>query len=160
METAGSSLDSGAVETRTIAAPYHHLCHGCALPIPAARLSAIPGAILCVPCLEGAGDVPKLKRLDEVLSDGYVVETYFTDEPAIMRHIQRMNSRVADGQSFDIAVGDDANLVPELRKKVVVSAHSLASIIEPEYKESGTNITSIEAALYGTQSLQQLATAV
>lgn len=37
------------------------LCKKCSQPIPAERMEAIPDAVLCVPCLRQAGDVP-IKR--------------------------------------------------------------------------------------------------
>lgn len=36
-------------------------CNRCKQPIPSERLSAVPDAVMCVPCLRASGDV-KLKK--------------------------------------------------------------------------------------------------
>jgi hypothetical protein len=56
----------------------------------------MPNATLCVPCLTEAGDVDPIRRLDEVLPDGVVVETYFTEDRRLDKQIKKMNARVAD----------------------------------------------------------------
>jgi len=60
----------------------------CGDPITEARLKAIPTARQCVPCLEQAGDVPRLRRLDEVTNEG-TVETYFIENPYISSSLRR-----------------------------------------------------------------------
>jgi hypothetical protein len=67
------------------------LCEDCERPIPAKRLTAVPNAILCVPCLERSGDVARLRRLDEYIGkEGEeVVETYFTNNPYLKDAIRK-----------------------------------------------------------------------
>jgi hypothetical protein len=60
------------------------LCIVCEREIPAARLRAMPTASKCVQCVQDSGDVPRLRRHDQLigtLETGEVVSTYFKGEP-------------------------------------------------------------------------------
>lgn len=107
----------------------------------------MPSAVLCVPCLNMAGDVPTLKRFDEFLPDGVVMETYFTHDPRIERQMKRMNVRVADSAAFAVAVGDDSHLTPEINQVVAV-ARPLHTAFEEVGKESPrTRMASVKRIL-------------
>jgi hypothetical protein len=81
----------------------------------------MPNATLCVPCLTEAGDVDPIRRLDEVLPDGVVVETYFTEDRRLDKQIKKMNARVADAEAFAVAVGDDSHLTVDLNQVLDVA---------------------------------------
>jgi hypothetical protein len=68
-------------------------CQVCGNPIPKARLKAIPTTTICVSCLDTAGDVIKIRRLDEYTEHGGVTSTYFKrPNPYIQEHLERINS--------------------------------------------------------------------
>jgi hypothetical protein len=90
------------------------MCAGdCGEPLSVKRLEANPAATFCVPCLEKAGDVPTIKRYDEVTPDGDVVSTVFTANKRIERQMRRTNSTIASEEDFAIALGDDSHLTRE-----------------------------------------------
>lgn len=91
----------------------------------------MPNATMCVPCLTTAGDVPVLRRFDETLPTGEVVETYFTSDPRIQRQINHRIMHVADGESFAVVVGDDAHLKTEANQ-IICAALPLPTAFEEE----------------------------
>jgi hypothetical protein len=69
------------------------LCIVCEREIPAARLRAMPTASKCVQCVQDSGDVPRLRRHDQLigtLETGEVVSTYFkTANPYLQQVIKQ-----------------------------------------------------------------------
>jgi hypothetical protein len=69
------------------------VCEECEESIPPARLKAVPNARMCVPCLEGLGDVPRIKKFEEHSESGELLsETFFTKNPYIEHQIGRLMS--------------------------------------------------------------------
>jgi hypothetical protein len=79
---------AGALGVSSASSVPFRICIDCRLPIPGNRLSAVPNARRCTPCLELAGDVPKIRRYDETLPDGDVVEIQFVHNPYIEKRIE------------------------------------------------------------------------
>lgn len=89
--TDSSSPSSSAIATKT------RICSGpCNTSIPQARLRAMPSARFCVPCQELLGDVPILRRYDDVGAHGEVHQTYFTDDHAIEKEMRRRKLATKD----------------------------------------------------------------
>ena len=62
------------------------LCITCGDEIPAKRLEIVPNTKFCVPCLTKAGDVPRMRRFDEVGIDGEINSTFYVQNNYIERH--------------------------------------------------------------------------
>ena len=98
----------------TKSSPKLRMCAGdCGEPLSAKRLQANPAATLCVTCLEKQGDVPTIKRYDEVTPSGETISTTFTANKRIERQMRRTNSIIASEEDFAVALGDDSHLVRE-----------------------------------------------
>lgn len=89
----GSSLNYGPANEITVAKPSvnrSRLCSSCQCPIPANRMKANPKATSCVPCLEAAGDVAPLRRLDE----GDDQTMYYAGDPRMERETHRVHQNI------------------------------------------------------------------
>lgn len=91
-----SGLEANIANTpKTAPAGPVRLCTECELPIPTARLRAMPNARQCVKCLEFLGDVPRVKHYHEQTSDGETVTTAYTDRQ-IITHLTQQDIRQAE----------------------------------------------------------------
>lgn len=109
------------------------MCAGdCGEQLSVKRLEANPAATLCVSCLESQGDVPTIKRFDEYTPDGDMVSTVFTQNKRIERQMKRVNTTIADEESFSIALGDDSHLVREASGDNEEHAYHISEGFEPE----------------------------
>lgn len=68
------------------------LCRECSEAIPTKRLLAVPNTTICTCCLAKRGDVPRIRRFDEMKRDGELVETYFTRDHYIEQQLQHTNA--------------------------------------------------------------------
>lgn len=121
---------------RQTGTPSVRMCQGgCGQPIPEKRLAAQPNARLCVPCLVAQGDVPQVKRFDEVGRDGEVHQTFFTKDRRIERQINHLNKAdVAPSDAFNVVGGGDEHLLP-VAVEVIDVGRSLSSVFEYEPSE-------------------------
>lgn len=97
-------------------------CTECGESIPANRLAAVPGATQCVPCLQAAGDVPRIKRFDETTKDDLVVETYYVRNPYI--ELQQAKQRIAVLDQANFNTNDDARLNEEPNHTLLVDPYT------------------------------------
>lgn len=107
----------------------------------------MPGATMCVLCLELTGDVPILKRFDEIIGDGERVETYFYSDPRIQREILRSNTLVADAESFAVAVGDDSHLSAERGASLDI-ARSLSTVFDDDAEPANKTTSQIAELVF------------
>jgi hypothetical protein len=120
--------------------------------IPLIRLKAKPDATECVPCLEQAGDVPRLKRFDQTTRDGERTEVLFTNNASIEDELRRTNMIVPQDDDFLIALGDDSHLSNAEAGGAGIGAHPLASAFEDD--DEGSDPLSLEgreAVILGQQ---------
>lgn len=133
--TIDASVMDGNVQTmpdiQTVTFSSTKTCAVCGESLPAARIAAMPSAKFCVPCLNGCGDVPVMRRFDEPRYDGEVQSTFFVNDAAIMRHIRHTTKAVASDEDFYAAVGDDSHLAAE-RARVCLIGRSLSTAFEPD----------------------------
>jgi hypothetical protein len=94
----------------------------------------MPHATFCVPCLQFSGDVPVLKRFDEITGDNERVEVYFTEDQRIERQLHYSNLVVADEDSFNTVIGDDSHLTKEI-DQVLGVARSMDTAFESDTAE-------------------------
>jgi hypothetical protein len=84
-------------------------CVVCGQQIPAKRLEAKPNARECVPCLEKAGDVKRVKRYDEHDQWGNeIAQVYFTDDPELEARLRRIQNST-HFPTADELIEDDTN---------------------------------------------------
>lgn len=79
-------------------------CETCQKQIHPKRVLAIPDCTQCVACLESAGDVKKIKRHDDHLPSGEIVESYFTEGNQYLKeYINRLtgDKRFMNGITFE-----------------------------------------------------------
>ncbi len=98
-------------------------CKDCGKEIPVKRLEAKPNATNCVPCLEKAGDVRRVKRYDE--HDYYgneIAHVYFTDDAALETQMRRI-ATCPHLPTGDELLEDDTN-------EIILEAEHMASAFE------------------------------
>lgn len=101
--------DIGGVQLVENCAPSKIRCSSCGKLLSPARLQAKPNATQCVPCLEAAGDVPIIRRYDEVNHET-THQTYYTHNLELDIARQRSLKVVPPDAAFFAAVGDDSDL--------------------------------------------------
>jgi hypothetical protein len=78
----------------------------------------MPSATVCVPCLQAKGDVPQLRRFDEITPSGDKVETIFTHDRQIEGAIKRAAHVAAPDSAF---ITDDEILSNEDAQDVLAT---------------------------------------
>jgi hypothetical protein len=91
----GQQIEAGNSHTSSQSLSSLRKCSECGGNIPATRLRAVPTAVLCVPCLETAGDVPRIQQFSERTKDGDVITTQFRSNHQIETQLRRVLSEVA-----------------------------------------------------------------
>lgn len=99
-------------------------CHHCDCPIPTNRLRANPKATSCVPCLEAAGDVAPLRRLDE----GEEQTMFYAGDSRMERAARQRITRARIGLSSSVM--DDETESPKITKKQFRSHEQMVKEID------------------------------
>lgn len=110
------------------------LCTTCNDEISFKRLIAKPHAVQCVQCLEKAGDVPKLKRFDETMLNGDVIEgVIYVRNQYIDGQIERIQGATKIPNVNTDGVVIDRDLTVEVAQPME-EAYEEAAAAETEYR--------------------------
>jgi len=70
----------------------------------------MPSATECVPCLEAAGDVPRIRRFDQATKEGIIEISYLDGDREMERAVARLNQLAAPNEAYELAAGESSQL--------------------------------------------------
>jgi Prokaryotic dksA/traR C4-type zinc finger len=93
-------------------------CVDCGKEIPAQRLAAMPRTRLCVPCLEGRGDVRRIRRYEDYDMEGNEVAAVMFLEDETLEDRLKRRWKAVPRPSGDEVLTNDSNLAVETAQRL------------------------------------------
>ena len=107
------------------------ICTECKQPIAEKRMKAMPSATQCVQCLEKLGDVPPIRRFDEVGFDGEIISTFYEHNSYVESQQHRIGLFTAPDLEYDVIVDYEKFVKPVDH----IKGYKLSEVFEEETEE-------------------------